>query len=108
MPTRNARNASAFTANGPLRLRNARHQRDSAPLESDCDCLTCRQFSRGYLHHLFAADEMLGPILLTIHNLAYYLRLMRQMRQAIRERRFTAFRDECVARWNSVPSEEFR
>jgi queuine tRNA-ribosyltransferase len=100
MPTRNARNASAFTANGKLRLRNACHQRDSRPLESDCECLTCRQFSRAYLHHLFAADEMLGPILLTIHNLAYYLRLMRETRQAIREHRFAAFREMCVAMWS--------
>jgi queuine tRNA-ribosyltransferase len=101
MPTRNARNASAFTADGKLRLRNACHQRDSRPLESDCDCQTCRQFSRAYLHHLFAADEMLGPILLTIHNLAYYLRLMRETRQAIQEQRFAAFRERCIARWSS-------
>jgi queuine tRNA-ribosyltransferase len=100
MPTRNARNASVFTADGRLRLRNACHQRDSRPLESDCDCLTCRQFSRAYLHHLFAADEMLGPILLTIHNLTYYLRLMRETRQAIREHRFAAFRERCIARWS--------
>jgi queuine tRNA-ribosyltransferase len=100
MPTRNARNASAFTTDGKLRLRNACHQRDSQPLESDCECLTCRQFSRAYLHHLFAADEMLGPILLTIHNLSYYLRLMRETRQAIQEQRFAAFREICIARWS--------
>src|SRR5205807_7274562 len=75
LPTRNGRNASAFTADGPLRLRNARHRRDSAPLESDCPCYTCRHFSRAYLHHLFLAKEMLGPTLLSLHNLAYYLRL---------------------------------
>jgi queuine tRNA-ribosyltransferase len=92
LPTRNGRNASAFTADGPLRLRNARHQRDPGPLESGCDCTTCRHFSRGYLHHLFAAGEMLGPTLLTIHNLSYYLRLMRETRAAIREGRFEAFR----------------
>ena len=79
---------SAFTADGPLRLRNAKHQRDSGPLESGCECYTCRHFSRAYLHHLFAANEMLGPILLTIHNLAYYLRLMRETREAIRAARF--------------------
>jgi queuine tRNA-ribosyltransferase len=108
MPTRNARNASAFTADGPLRLRNACHERDSRPLESDCVCPTCRQFSRAYLHHLFDADEMLGPILLTIHNLAYYLRLMREARQAIREQRFAAFREVCISRWASVPPGGFR
>src|SRR5262245_45784581 len=99
MPTRNARNASVFTADGPLRLRNARHQRDPGPIESHCDCYTCRHFGRAYLHHLFAADEMLGPTLLTIHNLAYYLRLMRQARAAIREKRFAEFREECIGRW---------
>jgi len=102
MPTRNARNASVFTADGPLRLRNARHQRDGGPIESDCDCYTCRNFSRAYLHHLFAADEMLGPTLLTIHNLAYYLRLMRQACAAIREKRFAEFREQCLARWALV------
>ena len=61
LPTRNGRNAMAFTADGPLRLRNACHKRDPAPLESDCPCYTCRHFSRAYLHHLFLADEMLGP-----------------------------------------------
>jgi queuine tRNA-ribosyltransferase len=99
LPTRNGRNASAFTADGPLRLRNAKHQRDSAPLESGCDCYTCRHFSRAYLHHLFAAEEMLGPTLLSLHNLAYYLRLMRQAREAIRAGRFAAFQAECVGRW---------
>src|SRR5205807_5415260 len=62
LPTRNGRNASAYTDDGPLRLRNARHKRDSAPLESGCPCPTCRCFSRAYLHHLFLADEMLGPV----------------------------------------------
>src|SRR5207247_4071985 len=102
MPTRNARNASVFTADGPLRLRNARHQRDAGPIESDCDCYTCRHFSRAYMHHLFAADEMLGPTLLTIHNLAYYLRLMRQARTAIAEKRFAEFREQCMGRWARV------
>jgi queuine tRNA-ribosyltransferase len=92
MPTRNGRNASVFTADGPLRLRNARHQRDPGPIESGCDCYTCRHFGRAYLHHLFAADEMLGPTLLTIHNLGYYLRLMREARVAIGEGRFEEFR----------------
>ncbi|MCE9531710.1 MAG: tRNA guanosine(34) transglycosylase Tgt [Planctomycetes bacterium] len=68
MPTRNGRNALAFTADGTIRLRNACHRRDSAPIESDCSCVACAQFSRAYLHHLFATDEMLGPILLSLHN----------------------------------------
>jgi queuine tRNA-ribosyltransferase len=99
MPSRNARNAWAFTADGPLRLRNAKYERDPRPLESGCPCLACRQFSRAYLHHLFTVREMLGPILMTIHNLSYYLRLMRESRQAIQQQRFAEFRETCIHRW---------
>lgn len=83
MPTRNARNATAFTSRGTVKLRNQRHLRDAAPLDETCDCPTCRQFSRGYLRHLFLSGEMLGPMLVSVHNLAYYQRLMRQLRTAI-------------------------
>src|SRR3954454_1848314 len=101
LPTRNGRNASAFTADGPLRLRNAKHQRDAGPLESGCECYTCRNFSRAYLHHLFAADEMLGPTLLSLHNVAYYLRLMREARDAIRAGRFEEYRFAATRRWST-------
>jgi queuine tRNA-ribosyltransferase len=101
MPTRNGRNASAFTPDGPIRLRNACHRRDRAPVESGCPCYTCTNFSRAYLHHLFQADEMLGPTLLSLHNIAYYLRLMADARTAIAERRFAAFRAERLARSGS-------
>src|SRR5262249_8601031 len=90
MPTRNGRNAMAFTMDGPLRLRNAKHRRDPAPLESGCPCYACRHFSRAYIHHLFQVEEMLGPTLLSIHNIAFYLRLMAGIREAIRDRRFAA------------------
>lgn len=100
MPTRNGRNALAFTHSGPIRLRNARHRRDPAPVESDCPCYGCRTFSRAYLHHLFQADEMLGPILLSLHNLAFYLRLMGQAREAINAGRFAEFHAGCLARWS--------
>ncbi|HEY1379132.1 MAG TPA: tRNA guanosine(34) transglycosylase Tgt [Gemmataceae bacterium] len=106
LPTRNGRNASAFTADGPLRLRNAKHQRDSGPLESGCDCYTCRNFSRAYLHHLFAADEMLGPTLLSLHNVAYYLRLMREVRAAIREGRFDEYRFAATRRLGGAERDE--
>jgi queuine tRNA-ribosyltransferase len=102
LPTRNGRNASAFTADGPIRLRNAKHKRDPAPLESSCPCYACRHFSRAYLHHLFNADEMLGPTLLSLHNVAFYCRLMAQARQAIEERRFASFRAVCLARWEAT------
>ena len=99
MPTRNGRNALAFTDDGPVRLRNARHRRDPAPLESGCPCYCCANFSRAYLHHLFAADEMLGPTLLSLHNVAYYLRLMADARSAIAAGGFETFRAGRLARW---------
>jgi queuine tRNA-ribosyltransferase len=102
LPTRNGRNASAFAADGILKLRNARHKRDPAPLESSCPCYTCRHFSRAYLHHLFLADEMLGPTLLSLHNLAFYCRLMADVRRAIGEGRFASFRSVCLARWGTT------
>lgn len=99
MPTRSGRNALAFTDEGVLRLRNACHRRDPAPVTSGCDCYTCRNFSRAYLHHLFAAEEMLGPTLLSLHNVAYYLGLMTRARAAIEAGAFAAFRAGCLARW---------
>jgi queuine tRNA-ribosyltransferase len=98
MPTRNGRNALAFTDRGTLRLRNACHQRDARPIETDCPCAACRH-SRGYLRHLFMAGEMLGPILLSIHNLTYYQRLLAAVRAAIEAGDFEYFRREKVARW---------
>ncbi|WP_020468285.1 tRNA guanosine(34) transglycosylase Tgt [Zavarzinella formosa] len=99
MPTRNGRNSFAFTGEGTLRMRNSCHRRDSRPLESDCPCYTCVHFSRAYLHHLFHSKEMLGPTLLSLHNLAYYLRLMASARSAIENRTFAAFHRDCLARW---------
>lgn len=83
MPTRNGRNSFAFTDAGILRLRNAKHKTDPRPLEEGCDCPACEKFSRAYLRHLFLADEMLGPILVSIHNIAYYHRWMLRIRTAI-------------------------
>jgi queuine tRNA-ribosyltransferase len=102
LPTRNGRNASAYTADGPLRLRNTRHKRDPSPLESGCPCYTCRRFSRAYLHHLFLADEMLGPVLLSLHNVGFYCRLMAEVRQAIQAGRFAEFRAVSLARWGAT------
>ena len=100
MPTRNGRNALAFTDEGTLRLRNARHERDPRPLEADCPCAACRH-SRGYLRHLFMAGEMLGPILLSIHNLTYYQQLMQGARAAIDRGEFAAYRAMKLAGWAS-------
>ena len=100
LPTRNGRNAMAFTDQGPLRLRNQIHQQDERPLEEGCLCLACRH-SRAYLRHLFLADEMLGPILVTHHNLTYYQRLMARARQAIECDQFTAFMQERMRCWQA-------
>jgi queuine tRNA-ribosyltransferase len=88
LPTRNGRNAFAFTDNGPLRLRNNAHIKDSRPIESDCDCYCCRHFSRAALRHFFNSGEMLGPILVSLHNLTFYQRLMVRIRQAIKRNEF--------------------
>jgi queuine tRNA-ribosyltransferase len=93
MPSRNGRNALAFTANGPLRMRNQVHATDGAPIELDCPCSACKH-SRAYIRHLFQADEMLGPILLTIHNLTFYQRLMSLAREAIEAHRYADFLNE--------------
>ena len=102
LPTRNGRSAFAFTSNGPLKLRNACHKRDSAPLESDCPCPTCKRFSRAYLHHLFLADEMLGPTLLSLHNVAFYNRLLAETRQALAAGTFGEFCAVRLARWGAT------
>jgi queuine tRNA-ribosyltransferase len=99
LPTRNGRNASAFTDEGEIRLRNACHKRDPRPLESGCPCHVCRHFSRAYLHHLFLAKEMLGPTLLSLHNVAFYCRLLAAIRQAIEARRLDEFAAVRLARW---------
>ena len=86
LPTRNGRNANAFTRTGPVRLRNARFADDPAPIDPTCDCEACAGgFSRGYLRHLFMADEMLGPTLVSVHNIRHFQRLMMDIRSAIRE-----------------------
>jgi queuine tRNA-ribosyltransferase len=83
LPTRNGRNAWAFTPAGAIRLRNKVHRTEDTPIEPGCDCPACRSFSRGYLRHLFLADEMLGPILVSIHNLRFIQRFMRRLRELI-------------------------
>jgi queuine tRNA-ribosyltransferase len=96
LPTRNGRNATCFSSEGSVKLRNASHARDPQPIEEGCECLACRRFSRSYLRHLFLAKEMLGPILASIHNLTYLHRLTRAIRQAIAEGRFVQLRLEVL------------
>ncbi|MHC5198937.1 MAG: tRNA guanosine(34) transglycosylase Tgt [Planctomycetota bacterium] len=83
LPTRNGRNAFAFTDDGPLRLRNSRYISDTSPIEAGCDCYACQNFGKGTIRHFFNVGEMLGPILVSIHNLTYYQRLMKEIRSQI-------------------------
>ncbi len=98
MPTRNARNGHLFTWDGVIKIRNAKHQFDTRPLDEDCGCYTCRHFSRAYLRHLDRCNEILGSRLNTIHNLYFYQEFMRRIRQAIEENRLQAFSDAYYAR----------
>jgi len=83
LPTRNGRNGFAFTSQGSLRIRNLQYQSDPAPLDPDCKCYTCTSFTRSYLRHLFQSEEMLGPTLLSMHNVYYFQSLMKQTRENI-------------------------
>jgi queuine tRNA-ribosyltransferase len=88
LPTRNGRNAFAFTENGPVRLRNNIHINAAEPIEAGCDCYCCKNFSRATLRHFFNSEEMLGPILVSLHNLTFYQRLMAKIRQALKKDEF--------------------
>ncbi|HKT85879.1 MAG TPA: tRNA guanosine(34) transglycosylase Tgt [Novosphingobium sp.] len=94
LPTRSGRNGQAFTWNGPLNLRNARHAEDSGPIDERCVCATCGTYSRAYMHHLIKSGEILGAMLLTEHNVSFYQQLMQAMREAIAQGRFAAFASE--------------
>jgi queuine tRNA-ribosyltransferase len=97
LPTRNARNGWLFTRHGDIRIRNARHKADTAPLDASCSCYTCRNFTRSYLHHLHRINEILGARLATIHNLHYYLTLMAELREAVAAGRLDAYASEFAA-----------
>ena len=97
MPTRNARNGHLFTSEGVIKIRNARHKNDSSPLDPNCSCSTCTNYSRAYLHHLDRCNEILGSRLNTLHNLHYYLGLMQRIRTAIEQGVFAAFSADFLA-----------
>ena len=101
MPTRNGRNAFAFTDQGTMRLRNRKHERDQRPIEESCPCPACRR-SRGYIRHLFMCGEMLGPVLLSAHNLTYYQRLLAEARAAIMENRFLEYSEKKIRGWREL------
>ena len=96
LPTRNGRNAFAFTKDGPIRLRNSVHIGDIGPIEEDCDCYCCKNFSRASLRHFFNVQEMLGPILVSIHNIRFYQRLMSEIRERIENGSFSEWAAERI------------
>ncbi len=102
MPTRNGRNAMAFTSSGPVRIRNSQYRSDLGALDAECSCPACTDYTRSYLRHLFVAGEMLGPILLSLHNITYYQKLVRQLRDAILESRLQSLRSELLTRWSGA------
>ncbi len=103
-PTRHGRNGSAFTPDGPVNIRNAEHREDPRPLDATCDCETCTTFSRGYLRHLFVAEELLGLRLLSLHNVRFLIRLAAEMRAAIRARDFPRWADAWRRRYTQTGS----
>ena len=106
MPTRSGRTGRAYTRRGVLNIRNARHAEDDGPLDPDCGCPACRKHSRAYLHHLFKAGEMLGPMLLTWHNIQYYQDLMAELRAAILEGHFEETAARIEAGWRAGEEEK--
>ncbi|MFT6195058.1 MAG: queuine tRNA-ribosyltransferase [Cognaticolwellia sp.] len=97
MPTRNARNGHLFVTNGVIKIRNARHKTDTGPLDPECDCYTCKNYSRAYLHHLDKCNEILGSQLNTMHNLRFYQRVMQGLRDAIEQGKLDTFVAEFYA-----------
>jgi queuine tRNA-ribosyltransferase len=102
LPTRNARNGHLFTSRGVVRIRNSEYRYDTGPVDADCGCYTCRHYSRAYLRHLDKCGEILGPRLMTHHNLYYYQSLMGKIRDAVEKDRFEAFRAEFHAMWRKI------
>ncbi|MEO0081298.1 MAG: tRNA guanosine(34) transglycosylase Tgt [candidate division WOR-3 bacterium] len=105
LPTRNGRTGTAFTSTGRVVIRNARHADDPAPLDKECDCYACRNFSRAYLRHLFIAGEALGPRLVTLHNVSFFQNLMQAARRAISGQEFTAWSRRFLERYRSGEEE---
>lgn len=105
MPTRNGRNAMAFTWDGHLKIRNLQYQRDEMPLDSETESPVGKQFTRAYIRHLFVVGEMLGPMILSLHNIAFYQHFMRELRKAILENRAGEFRQTMLTRWGMLYSD---
>jgi len=96
LPTRNARNGTLYTSRGKVNIRRAEYREDASPLDPDCQCYTCRNFSKAYLRHLYVAQEILSYRLNSLHNITFFLTLVRQARKAIEEGRFAALKAHYV------------
>jgi len=92
VPTRNGRNGMAFTSKGKVKIRNAKYENDISPIDPECDCICCKNYSCAYIHHLFRIDEILGLRLLSLHNITFYAKLMGNIRQSIKEEKFAEFK----------------
>jgi queuine tRNA-ribosyltransferase len=101
MPSRNARNGYLFTSEGVVKIRNAKYKKDTGPLDPNCGCSTCSNYSRSYLHHLQKTNEILGSRLNTLHNLFYYQELMQSIRSAIQTNTFSSFRKSFLASYEN-------
>ena len=101
LPTRNARNGSVFTRNGKVILNKAYQAKEFTPIDPECGCPACRNYSRAYIRHLFQTGEILAPRLATLHSIYFYLETMREMRSAIIENRFPHWRDEFLRRYRN-------
>jgi queuine tRNA-ribosyltransferase len=105
IPTRNARNGTVFTSNGKLIIKSARCKSEHIPIDKDCSCYTCKNFSRAYIRHLFNCNEMLGLRLATLHNIHFYMWLVSEARKQILEETFVAWKDQILKRWKKSREE---
>ena len=99
LPTRVARNGTLFTWSGKISIKRLEYKEDPGPLDPECDCYTCKNYSRAYLRHLFLSGEILGSRLNTIHNLHFYMTVMRKAREALEQNRWEEYRDFCLTRF---------
>lgn len=106
LPTRSARTGQAFTSHGPINMKNARHKDDNRPIDENCACKTCQSYSRGYMHHLIRADEILAPMLMSVHNVTFYQTLMQSLRDAIAAGAVEQFAAEFLAKYRGGDIEE--
>ena len=100
LPTRLARNGAAMTSYGRVSIKNAKYERDFTPLDPECDCYTCRNYSKAYLRHLYKSNEILSSMLLSEHNLRFLVRTMQNIRRAIEEDRFTEYKREFYSKYD--------